>query len=109
MDQIWLKHGDHYAVKQFDERTDIGVLYLPEGTQLVHSGDVIVLDDDGVYRLGNRCAGARQDISGLDLHGISPNDILKNAGPEGEQDFAEVPAILGVGAEKFLFGRGKTK
>ncbi|MFZ6645057.1 hypothetical protein ACO0LO_05030 [Undibacterium sp. TJN25] len=72
MDEIWLKQGDHWAVKRYDQRDDIGILYLPEGSQMVYSGDVIVLDDDGVYRVGNCSADTGAEGFGeLDLSGIT--------------------------------------
>jgi hypothetical protein len=77
--EVWLKHGDHFAVTPYEGCT--GILYLPEGSQLVHAGDVIVRDADGFYRVGNAPAAetdkvrAITDDDGLDLGHITSEDL----------------------------------
>ncbi|WP_394780608.1 hypothetical protein [Undibacterium sp.] len=104
MEEIWLKQGDNFAVKRYDERDDIGILYLPEGSQMVHSGDVIVLSDDGVYRVGNCPADHEmENFSELDLSGITAETLAYHA--EAEMPVSDEilepalggPATAGVG------------
>ena len=96
MEEIWLKQGDHFAVKRYDERDDIGILYLPEGSQIVHSGDVIILDDAGVYRLGNCSAEGQPDgFPALDLSGISADILAESAQADDHAAVDEIFTLPG--------------
>ncbi len=101
MEEVWLKLGDHFAVKRYDERDDIGILYQPEGSQIVHSGDVIILDDAGVYRLGNRFPEGEPDsFPELDLSGITADILLENAQADAHAAIDEISILPSIEAAK---------
>lgn len=102
MGDVWLKQGDHFAVKRYDEREDVGILYLPEGSQLVASGDLIVQGGDGLFRIGARTEeGARAEPNGeRDLCGITPECICDAAAEDEVRERSLSPAVPRVGDEE---------
>jgi len=88
MGEVWLKQGDHFAVKRFNDRDDIGVLYLPEGSQMVRSGDLIVRDEFGIFRLGDceQHDSAKEVDYALDLSAFSPDQISDTAQAEFDSE-----------------------
>ncbi len=101
MDEIWLKQGDHFAVKRFDERDDVGILYQPEGSQMVSSGDAIVLDEAGVYRVGSCVAVANAEVfPDLDLSGVTATAIADSAQAEVDLSIWKSAVVQELGKVK---------
>ena len=57
---IWMSHSmtPHFAVKEYDGSDTAGILYLPDGTELVSPGDLIVRVAEGIYRVGKNVVSA---------------------------------------------------
>lgn len=105
--EVWLSHSKtpHFAVKQFDTRDEVGIIYRPDGTQLVYGGDTIVQDGEA-YAVSKIPATATQatlddDIADLSatFAGIDVNalDVVTDpAAPDGDRTVAFDPATQTV-------------